>query len=182
MLLTEEKTDTLLAKLRDGALDAVIVALPVRDEQIHTEFLFKEEFLLAVSKSHPLAKRNSLSIHELGDHNLMLLEEGHCLRDQALEVCSLSGAGEYSSFRATSLETLRQMVGADVGITLLPALATQQPVIPSSFIHLLSFNDASPSRQIAMCWRKSSPRHGFLLSIADKIKRLGDQLLDGRTH
>jgi LysR family hydrogen peroxide-inducible transcriptional activator len=84
--------------------------LPVIDDQLHAEFLFEEPFLLAVSGRHPLARREHLDVQELATQKLLLLEDGHCLRDQALEVCRLFGANEKSEFRATSLETLRQMV------------------------------------------------------------------------
>nr|MBP7598954.1 LysR family transcriptional regulator [Pseudoxanthomonas sp.] len=121
LLLVEEKSDVLLSRLREGKLDAGLLALPVADDQLHTEFLFEEPFVLAVPESHPLAQRGSLTLAELSHQQLLLLEDGHCLREQALDVCRLSGANEKSEFRATSLETLRQMVAADVGITLLPA-------------------------------------------------------------
>jgi hypothetical protein len=116
----------LLDRLREGKLDAALLALPVIDDQLHAEFLFEEPFLLAVSGRHPLARREHLDVQELATQKLLLLEDGHCLRDQALEVCRLFGANEKSEFRATSLETLRQMVAADVGITLLPSLSVQR--------------------------------------------------------
>ncbi len=118
LLLVEEKTEVVLRQLREGRLDAGILALPIHDDQLHTEFLFEEQFLLAVPENHALAKRATLKLDDLADESLLLLEEGHCLRDQALDVCQLAGANEKSGFRATSLETLRQMVAANVGITL----------------------------------------------------------------
>src|SRR5690606_30582071 len=123
LLLVEEKSDVLMARLREGRLDAAILALPVEEEQLHSEVLFEEEFVMAVPHSHPLAGRDDLRMEDLGDERLLLLEDGHCLREQALEVCHLAGAHEKGEFRATSLETLRQMVAANVGLTLLPALA-----------------------------------------------------------
>ncbi len=166
LLLVEEKSDVLLSRLHEGKLDAALLALPVHDEQLHSEFLFEEPFLLAVPENHPLAQRESLSLDELSDQKLLLLEDGHCLREQALEVCRLSGANEKSEFRATSLETLRQMVAANVGMTLLPTLAIKPPVARSPSIHLLGFSDSHPSRQIAMLWRKSSAMAAFLLQLS----------------
>ena len=166
LLLVEEKSDVLLARLREGRLDAGLLALPVQDDQLHSQFLFEEPFLLAVPESHPLARRDSLSLSELSEQKLLLLEDGHCLREQALEVCRLSGANEKSEFRATSLETLRQMVAANVGMTLLPTLATKPPVAASQNIHLLGFSDSHPSRQIAMLWRKSSAMTAFLSELS----------------
>jgi LysR family hydrogen peroxide-inducible transcriptional activator len=106
-----------------------------------------------------------------------LLEEGHCLRDQALEVCQLAGAGEKSGFRATSLETLRQMVAANVGVTLLPTLSVKPPIAQSSDIHLIEFRGHAPSRRIAMVWRKSSAMALFLKRLAE-LFTLPRELLD----
>jgi LysR family hydrogen peroxide-inducible transcriptional activator len=104
--------------------------------------------------------------------NLLLLEDGHCLREQALDVCRLSGAHEKSGFRATSLETLRQMVAAGVGVTLLPALSVHAPVAQPAGIQLVPFRAPAPSRRIALVWRKSSAMDGFLQQLADTIGTL----------
>ena len=177
VLLVEEKTDALLERLREGRLDAALLALPIHDDQLHVEALFDEPFLLAVPRQHPLAAKRSLSIHDLDHITLMLLEEGHCLRDQALDVCRLAGAGERDGFRATSLETLRQMVAAGVGLTLLPALSVQPPVPPSADIALLPFRGESPHRRIAMVWRRSSAMSPLLLRIAASLRALPAALL-----
>ena len=172
LLLVEEKSDVLLSRLREGKLDAGLLALPVADDQLHTEFLFEEPFVLAVPESHPLAQRGSLTLAELSHQQLLLLEDGHCLREQALDVCRLSGANEKSEFQATSLETLRQMVAADVGITLLPTPAVKPPVARSPNIHLLGFSDSHASRRIGMVWRKSSAMSGFLQVFAQVFREL----------
>lgn len=178
LLLVEEKSDVLLSRLREGKLDAGILALPLQDDQLHTEFLFEEPFLLAVPEAHPLAQRNALSLRELSEQQLLLLEDGHCLREQALDVCRIAGANEKSEFRATSLETLRQMVAANVGITLLPTLAVKPPVARSDNIHLLGFTDSHPSRRIAMVWRKSSAMGEFLLQMVEVFRQLPASLFD----
>lgn len=178
LLLTEEKSEALLSRLHDGKLDAAILAMPIDDDRLLAEFLFEERFLLAVPATHPLAAHENLELRELGGLDLMLLEEGHCLRDQALDVCRLSGASERASFRATSLETLRQMVGADVGITLLPELATRHP--SSLNIRLLEFTGTTPSRQIAFYWRRTSAMSGFLKDLALLLRPLAQELLAGR--
>ncbi|WP_312112096.1 LysR substrate-binding domain-containing protein, partial [Stenotrophomonas indicatrix] len=117
--------------------------------------------------------RRQLDVQELSAQRLLLLEDGHCLRDQALEVCRLFGAKEKSEFRATSLETLRQMVAADVGITLMPTLSVKPPVPRSDNIRLLDLvGDNPPSRRIAMAWRRSSAMNGFLEQLADQFKHL----------
>ncbi|NZA26695.1 DNA-binding transcriptional regulator OxyR [Luteimonas sp. SJ-92] len=180
LLLVEEKSDVLLGRLRDGRLDAAVLALPVDDDQLHCEPLFEEPFMLAVPEGHALAGRSALRMEELADQRLLLLEDGHCLREQALEVCHLGGAGERSEFRATSLETLRQMVAANVGVTLLPILAVQPPVARSGSIRLLAFQDSRPSRRIAMVWRRSSAMDAFLHQLADVFARLPPELFEYR--
>ncbi len=182
LLLVEEKSEIVLRRLREGKLDAGVLALPLHEDSLHCEFLFEEPFLLAVAEQHPLAhKQGQLKLADLSNQNLMLLEDGHCLRDQALEVCHLAGAGERSGFRATSLETLRQMVAANVGITLLPVMAVKPPVAPVENLHLIEFKGHPPSRRIAMVWRKSSAMDAFLQRLADVLKHLPADLLNTKT-
>lgn len=177
LLLVEEKTDQILARLRDGRLDAGILAMPVHDEQLHAEPLFDEPFVLAVPRSHAMASKTSLQMRELDGQHLLLLEEGHCLRDQALDVCHMTGADERNGFRATSLETLRQMVASGVGITLLPMLSVQPPVPISADLALLPFRGKPPFRRIAMVWRRSSAMGGFLELLAAEFRALPQALL-----
>jgi LysR family hydrogen peroxide-inducible transcriptional activator len=99
------------------------------------------------------------------------------MRDQALAVCAMAGAGEKDGFRATSLETLRQMVAAGVGITLLPLLAVKPPVPVSENIELVRFRNPPPSRKLALVWRRSSALSGFLLKLAATLRDLPDDLL-----
>lgn len=177
LLLIEEKTASLLSMLRAGQLDAAVLALPLHEDWLEAEFLFEEPFMLAVPERHPLAGHHNLQLSELVDQHLLLLEDGHCLRDQALEVCSLAGAGEKEGFRATSLETLRQMVAAGVGITLLPMLAVNPPVPSSKSIQLLSFKDPPPTRRLAMVWRRSSAMGPFLHQLASVLRDIPPRLL-----
>ena len=178
LLLVEEKSDVLLTQLRNGQLDAALLALPLHDEQLHAEFLFEEPFVLAAPESHPLAAHATLAMGDLADQRLLLLQDGHCLRDQALDVCHLAGALEKSEFQATSLETLRQMVAANVGVTLLPMLAVKPPVARSENIRLLGFTgEDAPSRRIAMVWRRSSAMGDFLQQLAGIFQRLPPGLL-----
>ncbi len=178
LLLVEEKSDVLLTQLRNGQLDAALLALPLHDEQLHAEFLFEEPFVLAAPESHPLAAHATLAMGDLADQRLLLLQDGHCLRDQALDVCHLAGALEKSEFQATSLETLRQMVAANVGVTLLPMLAVKPPVARSENIRLLGFTgEDAPSRRIAMVWRRSSAMGDFLQQLAGIFQSLPPDLL-----
>ncbi|HKY15228.1 MAG TPA: LysR substrate-binding domain-containing protein [Microthrixaceae bacterium] len=167
LLLVEEKTEEILRRLRDGRLDVGVLALPIDVPGLHAEPLFEEDFVLAVPAEHRLAGLvgpvpSSIIVGE----SLLLLEEGHCLREQALAVCELSGASERSGFRATSLETLRQMVAAGVGVTLLPELSVQPPVAQSDDVVLLRFSEPVPRRRIAMFWRDTSPARDFLPELA----------------
>ena len=177
LLLVEEKTEVILRMLREGKLDAGVLALPLHDDHLHEELLFDEPFVLAVPRTHALATRDSIRVKDLASENLLLLEEGHCLRDQALDVCEMAGAGEKTGFRATSLETLRQMVAANVGITLLPSLAVQPPVPHSGAIALVPFRDPPPHRQIAMVWRKTSAMGEFLEKLAGVFRSVPPTLL-----
>lgn len=177
LLLVEEKTEALLTMLREGRLDAAVLALPLPEDGLESEELFEEPFLLAVPAGHPLAARTALDVRELEHEHLLLLEEGHCLREQALEVCSLGGAGERDGFRATSLETLRQMVAAGVGATLLPLLSVQPPVPPSESMRLLRFRGQAPSRRLALVWRRSSASGAFLRKLAAVLRELPPELL-----
>ncbi|HRQ63275.1 MAG TPA: DNA-binding transcriptional regulator OxyR [Xanthomonadaceae bacterium] len=180
LLLVEEKTDDVLEQLRDGKLDAGLLALPIEDARLHVETLFTEPFVLATPPTHALARRKHLSLSDLSEQSVLLLEDGHCLRQQALDVCELAGASERAGFRATSLETLRQMVAADVGVTLLPTLAIKPPVPQVKGLRLIPFDDPPPSRSIAMVWRRTSVQHGLLLKLAEAFRALPADLLDPR--
>jgi LysR family hydrogen peroxide-inducible transcriptional activator len=177
LLLVEEKTETLLHQLREGRLDAAVLALPLHEDWLEIEPLFAEPFLLAVPATHALAGRAHVRMSDLDNQPLLLLEEGHCLREQALEVCALAGAGEKDGFRATSLETLRQMVAAGVGATLLPLLAVQPPVPRSPDMCLLPFAGSGPSRKLALVWRRSSANGLFLAKVAQVLRDLPPELL-----
>lgn len=176
--LAEEKTDEILRMLRQGELDAALLALPINAEGLEVEILFREPFVLALPGQHPLADMKSISIENLEGAELLLLEEGHCLRDHALEVCALANAHERVDFHATSMETLRQMVAADVGITLMPVLAVKPPIAATGNIIIRRFTNSAPSRTIALVWRGSSAISGFLKDLAESFKDLPPDLLE----
>ncbi len=181
LLLVEEKTEVVLSRLRDSQLDVAILALPIDDAGLQSEPLFSEDFVLAVPADHPLAATDGpVDTGVLVTENVLLLEEGHCLRAQALEVCRLAGAEEYRDFRATSLETLRQMVASGVGVTLLPELSVQSPVPASDDIALLRFREPVPRRDIAMFWRSTSVRGDLLPKIAELIRTAAQPLVGHR--
>lgn len=169
LLLLEEQTEHILAKVNSGDLDAIILALPIEHERLTMHPLFKEDFLLALPKGHPLTKKKRVKLDDLNDQSLLLLEEGHCLREQALDACQLTSAQEYAGFRATSLETLRHMVTEGIGITLLPELSVLKPVSQNARLEIRPFTKPIPSRQIVMLWRRKSVRHEVCKKIADII-------------
>lgn len=173
LLLVEARTEEVLEGLRTGRIDVGVLAEPVGAPGLHEEHLFEEDFVLAVPADDELAGLDGpADVGVLAGQRVLLLEDGHCLRDQALEVCSTAGATERRNFRATSLETLRQMVAAGVGITLLPELAVSPPVAPSDDVRLVRFAAPAPSRRIAMCWRHTSPHHDLLLKLAAVFREL----------
>jgi len=176
--LAEEKTETILSMLRQGGLDAGVLALPINDEGLAMERLFAEPFVVALPGEHPLAERESIAMSDLEHTELLLLEEGHCLREHALEVCALAGAHERVDFHATSMETLRQMVGAGVGLTLMPLLAVKPPIAPTENVAIRPFEDPVPKRTLALVWRGSSALSGFFSELAENLKALPAGLLD----
>lgn len=167
LVLVEDKTQALIDRLKRGELDAALLALPIHDDQLHVEPLFQDPFMLAVSPQHPLASNQEVSQNELTDHRLLLLEEGHCLRDQALEVCHLHNIAEDQDFRATSLETLRLMVKAGSGITFMPKIACQYD---TQDICYLPFRQPAPYRTIALVWRRTSTRRAIFEQLLHLLK------------
>lgn len=171
LMLYEYRTEALLEHLHSGDIDMGILALPVHDEALMTRELYEEPFVLAMPESHRLAGRAHVKIEDLNDETLLLLEDGHCLRDQALAVCARSSAHEKQDFRATSLETLRQMVAAGVGVTLLPALASRGAYGSARGMVTRPFSRPVPSRRIGAVWRKSSARSQAIEAVGDQIAR-----------
>lgn len=166
--LIEGQTANIMAQLQAGKLDAVILALPAPEDDLVQAPLFKEPFYFAVPAGHPKARRKAVREADLDGEQVLLLEDGHCLRDQALEICKSRNAVENANFRATSIETLRQMVAAGVGVTLMPELA----VTDSADLHYIPFSSrGGPHRVIGLCWRSSSPRTAVLGELTKALKR-----------
>jgi LysR family hydrogen peroxide-inducible transcriptional activator len=175
--LAEEKTEDILRLLRQGRLDGALLALPVSDDGLEMEILFEEPFVLALPADHPLADRSDITLNDLDGLELLLLEEGHCLREHALEVCALAGAHERVDFHATSMETLRQMVAADVGVTLMPVMAVKPPIAQTVNMQISRFAEPAPSRTIALVWRNSSALAPFIRAMADCFRDIPKGLL-----
>ena len=158
LMLYEYQTAVLVEQLKSGELDLGILALGVDIDGLESQDLAHESFTVALPANHALAKKTSFKMEDLDDATLLLLADGHCLRDHALQVCSRIKVHEAGDFRATSLETLRQMVAAGHGITLLPELATRGPFAASKNPVIRPFAKPAPYRVIGAVWRKSSTR------------------------
>ncbi|MFL6550317.1 MAG: LysR substrate-binding domain-containing protein [Povalibacter sp.] len=170
LMLYEYQTEPLLERLREGEIELGILALPVPYDGLETRELYQEAFTVAVPHQHALAKKQSVKLDDLTGENLLLLEDGHCLRDQALDVCSKIDVKENEDYRATSLETLRQMVAAGLGITLLPELATRGPFGSGHGLAVKSFARPIPTRTVGAVWRKSSARSDAINAICEVIR------------
>jgi LysR family hydrogen peroxide-inducible transcriptional activator len=142
--------------------------LPVDLEGLEARELYIEPFTIALPDQHKLAGRESLHIDDLKDETLLLLEDGHCLRDQALEVCGRIGAREKQDFRATSLETLRQMVATGAGVTLLPEMASRGAYGNAKGVAIRPFAQPAPARHVGAVWRKTTAR-GPAIDVVCKL-------------
>lgn len=167
--LYEYQTAQMLEKLRGGEIDLGILALPVDLEGLEARDLYVEPFMIALPDKHKLAKRESLHTDELKDETLLLLEDGHCLRDQALEVCSRVGVREKQDFRATSLETLRQMVATGAGITLLPEMASRGAYGGAKGVAIRPFARPAPVRHVGAVWRKTTARGAAIDAVCKLV-------------
>ena len=170
--LRETITDTLIRELVSGDLDLILVALPIDNPEIEKLHLFDDKFVLAARLTKgKRAKAADMLAHE----RLLLLEEGHCLRDQALSFCRLVTPEARESFGASSLATIVQMVAHGYGITLLPEMAVGIEVRQRSDIRLMHFAAPEPKREIGLAWRKTSPRkadfHAFATLLKDVMRR-----------
>lgn len=169
LMFYEYQTAPMLERLHAGDIDMGVLALPVGLDGLVAQPLYDEPFVVAAPARHPLAARKEVRIEDLRGVTLLLLEEGHCLRDQALDVCNRVAVQENQNFRATSIETLRQMVAVDAGVTLLPELATRGAYATARGVVVRPFAKPAPVRRIGAIWRKSSPRTAALTAITRLI-------------
>jgi LysR family hydrogen peroxide-inducible transcriptional activator len=167
--LYEYQTAAMLERLHAGELDLGILALPVELAGLEARELYREPFVVAVPERHPLAAQPSVRVADLKGETLLLLEEGHCLRDQALEVCSRVGVRDPQDFRATSLETLRQMVATGAGVTLLPELAGRGAYRSARGVVLRPFARPAPVRHVGAVWRSTTARRAAIDALCKVI-------------
>jgi LysR family hydrogen peroxide-inducible transcriptional activator len=171
--LREEQTAKLLERLGDGSLDVALVALEAGLGDVETLALFTDPFVLAVPSGHRLANRKRVSEKDLHAEEVLLLDDGHCLRDQALSICGSAGACELWDFRASSLTTLVQMVSGGLGVTLLPEMSLEVEAGPERQLSLIPFGPKGPSRTIGLAWRRSSIRKAEFELIGAAIRSGG---------
>jgi LysR family transcriptional regulator, hydrogen peroxide-inducible genes activator len=172
LVLSEELTNTLLERLRTHEIDGALLATAVAEPELESLALFDEPFWIAYPRTHPFYTRDRITLRDLRDEPLLLLAEGHCLADQAMEVCHLGerqAQDGMDDLRAASLETLIQLVGAGFGITLVPALAMRGSWTTDSGVVAQPLAIANAARRVALVFRRSFPRRAALQAFAEVI-------------
>ncbi|MDJ1156982.1 LysR substrate-binding domain-containing protein [Chelatococcus sp. SYSU_G07232] len=173
LALRETQTATLAGELLGGRLDAILVSLPIDHPDLETMPLFEDVFLLAARADSRLARAGPVEPALLGGERLLLLEEGHCLRDQALAYCGGVSASAREQFGATSLSTVVQLVANGYGVTLVPEIAVPVEVAGDARVALARFGAPQPQRVIGLAWRKSSPRTRDFAALGEVIAAAG---------
>jgi len=158
LYLLEGQSAHVVDELRKGNLDLVLLAFPYPLEGLQTRILFSDPFRLAVPGNHVFQKAPVVNSADLANEKLLLLEEGHCLRDQALSVCHLEAASDNTEYQATSLHTLVQMVANNLGVTFLPQMAIESGLSEVANIAIKPLENDDMARQIGFAWRGASPR------------------------
>jgi LysR family hydrogen peroxide-inducible transcriptional activator len=171
LVLQENFTVRLIESLRQGELDAAIMALPFADQGLMVQPLYDEPFVVALPKHHAWAQRETIDAQELKTETMLLLGNGHCFRDQVLEVCpemsrfSTTGDGIARTFEGSSLETIRHMVASGIGITVLPKASVPDMQSKDGMLRYLPFSQPAPSRRVVIAWRKSFTRRPAIDAI-----------------
>lgn len=166
LFLTEDQTDRIHAKLLDGDLDALVLALPYELRSTESQPLFKDRFCLAARSGTQSVDPENYRFNRLQSESVLLLEDGHCMRDHALVACKIRNTEKVSRFSASSLLTLVEMVDADLGITFLPDMARGSSLLKNTRVRMYPLHDSS-YRTIGLAWRKGSAR-------AEEFQLLGD--------
>ena len=173
LMLQENFTVKLLDMLRTGELDCAILAEPFPDTGLAIAPLYDEPFMVAVPKSHPLARRKRVSSEELKRETMLLLGTGHCFRDQVLEVCpefarfSSDTDGIRKSFEGSSLETIKHMVASGMGVTVVPQLSV--PAGPQPHVAYIRFEPPVPTRRVVLAWRRSFTRYEAIAALRNAV-------------
>jgi LysR family transcriptional regulator, hydrogen peroxide-inducible genes activator len=171
LFLREEQTSRLVDSLTRGKLDVALLALPIDNPGLQTQVIGEETFRLVVPSGHRLASSTAAQLRDIQGEEVLLLEDGHCFRDQALAVCTSAGARETSSIRANSISTLVHMVANGLGLTLLPASAAPLELRGVSDVVDIAFGDPEPKRTLGLVWRNSSARSDEFRAFGDFLSR-----------
>jgi len=159
LVIEENFTHVLAQRLRDGEVDAILIALPFAEPGVVVTPLYDEVFEVLLPAAHPLAKKKQISPDALDSEPVLMLGEGHCLRDQVLSFCPhIQRAGQRTEVSASSLETIRHMVAAGMGISVLPQTACKSPWYEDNVLLTRPFTQPQPQRRVALAWRSSFPR------------------------
>ncbi len=175
LVLQENFTVKLLELLRQGELDAAIMALPLPEHGMSMQALYDEPFVVAMPKDHPWAGRKEISSEDLKSETMLLLGTGHCFRDQVLEVCpemarfSAPGNGMQRTFEGSSLETIRHMVASGIGLTVLPRASVADMNDPNGMLAFVPFSEPVPSRRVVIVWRKSFTRRAAIDAVCKAV-------------
>ena len=172
MLIREDLSHNLLGALLAGHLDVLLLALPFPADQVETMVLFEDELFLATPKNHSLASRERLQGSDLVGEGVLLLEDGHCLRDHVLEACKLRDSQIKVPYQATSLSTIVQMVANGIGITLLPKMAVDAGIMAGTDLDIRAFDQLNVARDIGLMWRKKTPRRLEFKMLGDLIAEI----------
>jgi LysR family transcriptional regulator, hydrogen peroxide-inducible genes activator len=178
LYLREEQTASLLDKLDKGQLDVVLIALPYDTGELDTMALGEDRIVVALPKAHALARLKRIDEQRLAGEELLLMEDGHCLRSHALAACRLSGPDRNEVFQGTSLRTLLQMAAGGIGITLMPEMAVPAEITAASGLVARPL-DGNPSRTIALAWRRTSARKAEFRSFGRYLQSVMDQVRGG---
>ena len=172
--LVEDQTANILNMLYSGNLDLILIAKPYKTENLNVQLIKKDFFHVALPTESLLLKKSkkSLTNKDISNSNMLLLDEGHCLRDHVLEACSKEAIQKIDTFKATSLLTLVQMVANNTGITLLPDIVTNSDLLRNSKIKILEYENNKNFREIALCWRISSPRSKEFIEFTNFLREL----------
>jgi LysR family hydrogen peroxide-inducible transcriptional activator len=169
LYIREDLSEPLIDALHNGELDILLLALPFPADNVDTMELFDDPFYVAAPTGHPLLSRETLKTADLKDQDLLLLEDGHCLREHALEACKLRDAQVSVPYQATSLSTIVQMVANGIGVTLLPEMAVDADIVAGTDLEVRPFSQAGVARQIGLMWRKKTPRQREFRLLGDFI-------------
>ena len=171
LFLREDQTGKLIASLKSGALDAALIALPYDTAGLETAHVAVDEFMAAAPPNHPMILNDRVDPKALEGEDLILLEDGHCLREHALSACNLDPPrGEEGGFAATSLHTLVQMVGSGLGVSLLPAMAVDAGLVEGTPVSVRPLRAGAPAREIVVAWRAGSSRETEARLLAETLK------------